>query len=257
MPAVLVGADPELDVNADDAPARPGKPYRIVCEVSWDGEADAYVIMPAEVDPIEWGTARVVAARAFRREERHVVAQTVELVADEPGEYKTPTIRIGFLRPEAASPEETVPPRTAPSDPGVPPALRADPFDIKVRPARTMFWLSCGLGVLLLSLPTGWWLVHRLRKPQPAPCLETGVALGAVEKHLSAARQQRLEGDYYAYYRTLAAAAAGLDAELVTKLRERVECVGYRGDRPTDDDLDSDMRAVERALAQRKEALES
>lgn len=246
-------AEPELSISPQSAPARSGRPYRIVCEVSWLGSPGEYTICPAESDTIAWGRVALRDVRGFVRDGRNVVSQTVEIIPDKPGSYKTPEIRIAYLHPEATSPAETAADKTDPSDPGAPPSLRADPFEVVVRPRRPMAWVSGGLGAsLLLLLPAGW-RVARYRRNRPSAAPPATTNWQTVQETLHAARQNRLDGKFYECYVALGRAAEGIAPELVDSLRTRAEAAGYRGIRPTDDEIDSDIRAIERALRHKKE----
>jgi hypothetical protein len=66
------------------------------------------------------------------------------------------------------------------------------------------------------------------------------------------ARRCRIEGDLYGFYRFLADAVAA-DPGLVERLRRKAEDVGFRHMSPPADELDGDVREVERALARYKE----
>jgi hypothetical protein len=89
--------------------------------------------------------------------------------------------------------------------------------------------------------------------------LDSGVAvmdLGAAETALQAARRRRIDGDPYGFYLQLAQAAASLpttEQGRVDKLQAAARDIGYRGTPPTEDQMDSDLRAIERDLNRRKE----
>jgi len=250
---LALASEPELKVTPQEGDGRPGRPYRIECEVSWEGEPDEYAVAAAEADAIDWGELVVREARSFVRDGRNVVAQTVEITPKATGEYKTPELRISYLIPETTSPAEPVAPEAAPSDSSVPPALRADPLPLFVRPSRTLVWLLGGLGASLFFLGAGWWLAQRRRSHQPAPQPPSPADRVAVQTSLHQARQRRLDGNHYEYYQILGRVASEIDPELAASLKSRAEAVGYRGVRPTDDEMDSDWRALERALRREEE----
>ncbi len=291
-----VAAEPELKVIPQDGCAHPtvcqtttncGHAYRIVCEVSWAGNASDYTILPAEADPVDWGTVALTEAKAFVRNDaagaRNIVSQTIEITPasippNNTGSFKTPAIRIAYFNPEATPPAESAaPPAAAPGT--VPPvssaspSLGADPFDLMVCPDRSPIWISGGLGASLLLTALGWWSVRRLRRPQPT--LKNGVrdsGLGSRERGESTsdvvaeairlARVHRQEGDFYKFYLELARAASSLPdpgepPNLAAALKARAQEVGYRDARPTDDQMDGDLRDLERAVARHKETLQT
>lgn len=248
-------AEPELRLILPDGPARAQRPYRVECEVTWEGEPSAYAVLSAETNPVDWGIIDIESAKAFVRDGTNVVSQVIEIVPDKAGSYEVPEIRVKFLNPEATSPAESAASVTAPSDSSVPPPLRADPFIIEVRAPRTQFWISGGLGASLFLGMAGWWFVRkraRLR-PIPAPATDSST-LSQAEAALHRARKHRLDGSFYEYYVELGRAAdflptAGSSSELAASFKARANAVGYKGERPGDDEMDSDFREVERALA--------
>jgi len=278
-------AQPELKVIAEQGSAHPGHAYWIVCEVSWAGKASDYSILPAEADPIDWGTVALTDVKAFIRDDadgpRNIVSQTLEITPNKAGEFKTPAIRIAYFNPEATPPAESaapsaVTPGTAPPDSSASPSLGAEPFSLMVYPDRTPIWISGGLGASLLVTALGWWSVRRLRRPQPLLVGSRVSGFGfrvseepkpdtpnpVFEEALRCARRHRQEGDFYQFYVELARAAETLPAdghapELVATLKTRAQETGYRGVRPTDDQMDGDLRDLERAMAQHKENFES
>jgi len=280
------GAEPELKVIPQDGPAHPGHAYRIVCEVSWAGNASDYTILPAEADPVDWGTVALTEVKAFVRDDaagaRNIVSQTIEITPqfvkprqtvastsippNKTGSFKTPAIRIAYFTPEATPPAESAaPPAAAPGT--VPPvssaspSLGADPFDLMVCPDRTPIWISGGLGASLLLTALGWWSVRRLRRPQPT-LPKTPADLSDVQQAMHSARQHRLDGDFYRFYLDLSRAAEALHAtgeapELAATFKTRAQEAGYKGARPTDDQMDGDLRDLERAVTRHKETLQT
>jgi len=251
-------AQPQLDIRIPDGPARPNRPYRLAYEAIWSGDPLAFSVLPLEMPPPDWGIIAIVDMSAFVRDGLNVVSQTVEITPKEPGEFEMPELRVAYLHPGATPPAENAAPQTAPPDSGAPPSLRAEPFTITVRPART-FWISGGLGVPLFILLC-WWFLRRSRRIQPAQDTPTAASLDAasVEQALQRARRCRLDGRFYEFYNELAHAAAALSpsgpgGELAAMLEQRAQHVGYTAERPTDDRMNGDLRDVERALARRQE----
>lgn len=256
----LSGAEPELSVTRDEGPARLGQVYTIRCEVSWAGDAGSCAVLPAKFDAIDWGTMTVADVHGRVADGMNIVTQTIEIVPVKTGEHKVPELSITYLNPEATPPAEKADSRTAPTDSSASPSLRAEPFTMDVVPART-FWNSGGLGASLLLLTVIGWRVaaHWRRKRRPISVCggPAGPALDSVQSTLHIARQHRLDGKFYEYYQALARAAEPVDSQLAFRLKAYAQDVGYRGSRPTDDDLDGDFRAVERAVARFKEDLQA
>lgn len=258
-------AEPELKIVTQGSVARINRPYHFECEVTWSGNAGQYVVLPAEIGSIDWGTITVLGSTASVRERLNVVSQTIEIVPSKAGEFKVPEIKVSYLNPEATPPAEKAAPKTAPPDSGASPSLRADPFTLAVRPAGTLFWISGGLGASLFLVIAAWMIVrHTKRRSGRTPTNESpSAAFGGVVDQLQLARRHRINGDYYQFYAELAKAAEALPgggedhAQLLVTLKNHVQSVGYRGQRPTDDQMDGDYRDIERALTRVKEETQS
>lgn len=132
------GAEPELHIIPQQGLAHPNQAYRVTLEVTWSGGASDYAILPAEMDPIDWGTMTIRAARAFVRdagngESQNVVSQTLEFVPNKVGEFTTPAIRVFYLNPGATPPAEKVDHGTAPLTLAPPPRSEQN---------RSLSWLD-------------------------------------------------------------------------------------------------------------------
>ncbi len=86
--------------------------------------------------------------------------------------------------PETQEPPETTAPATHPIGPDpLFPTLRATPLTLRVKPDRTLAWVSGGLGntstrLLLLSTGLGWQATDPRLSPQPTP---TPRAIGTMD----------------------------------------------------------------------------
>lgn len=248
---------PELGVIGVDKPLRPGTAHRIEYEVRWAGEATDFTVFPAEFDPIDWGTARLVQIKTAFRDGHHVVVQTMEVVADQPGEYEFPEVRIAYLEPDTQLPPETQEPSTSPPASSTLPTLRAEPRALKVTPPRTFIWVSGIIVIIVVCAGLGWWWRRpRSKADLAAQSPKDEVDLDAVRQVVQSAKRHRLNGEFYDCYRDLGRAAELLlspESELVQTLKNKVKDVGYRGGRPSEDQLDVDFREVERLIRRREE----
>jgi hypothetical protein len=249
-----VWAEPALEVIQDERTPRPGKPYHLVCEVTWHGDPGDYAILPAEVDPFDWGTATVTASKAFTRDGQNVVSQTIAIVPAEPGEYTSPEISVPYIPPEVIPPPDQPEPPAQSEARETLPQLRAGTFPFQVLPDATPIWLSGILGgILAVAVVVGW--VMLLRKFRPSRDEEAppaaAIDVDGVRATLQLARQRRVEGDFYGFYQNLNRAGAAVEpagSALTARLEARAQEVGYRGARPTDVDMDGDVKEVECAL---------
>lgn len=256
VPMMAAYSAPELVVNLPDGSAVINHGYKIGCEISWAGEAGDYTILPAEIGTLDWATVAVTNVETFRRGDVHVVAQTIELTPLISGEFDSPEIRVSYLDPEATPPAESAAPQTAPTDSSASPSLRAEPFKIVVRTPRRLVWISGGLGASLLLLLTAFGLcsAHRRRRPRPATAATAALDYSEIQTLLHRIHQYRLDGKYYEYYQGLSRVAEMLGhGQLASAMAARAQRAGYAAARPSDDELDGDLRDVERALVRNRE----
>lgn len=251
---------PELQLDVPEGDARPGKPYVVRCHVSWDGPPEAWAVFAPELDSPEWAEFRVGAARSRVEDGRQTVVFDVAVIARETGEFELPELRVPYLdRAERAARGDAPPAEDGEKGAGEPPLpkLTALAGTVTVRPDRAWLWWAFAGGAALLAVGATYLL--RRRRPAPASGPADGAPdIASVQEAFHGARRKRLDGDYYGFYQHLRAAAeqlsaAGHDNGLVETLSARARDAGYRGTRPSDDELDADFRAVERAWKQCRE----
>ncbi len=257
-----VFADPTVESFPGSQPAHPGQPYEIRCETTWGGAPDAYVILPAEADVVDWAEITMGPTRGFTRDGKSVVSQSVFITPMAAGDYDIPEIRIGYLRPE-----DLAPPEAADSEkengnaPEEFPRLRVGGLALEVRADLTVLWVSLGIVAVIVAVILVVMLklvVQANRRNRPAPdTTESRVdfteALRVGHLALHEAKKRRLDGDVYAFYQELTRAVSGLGAdarELAGQLRRQADDVGFKDLRPVEDELDSDYRAVSRLMKQ-------
>ena len=247
----VVYAEPELELKQGNGLARPGEPYEFVCEVSWPGLAQDYSIRTAELDPIDWGKVRVKEVRTFNRDGYNVVSQTIEIIANDVGEYENPSGLIKYISPEA-SVKAIAQDGTVPAEPEVSPTLRLTPFTLNVQKSSSLLWTGLCLGALPIIAIAVFLFLKLARKGalEPADTTHSG-NIAEIKDVLHTARKHRLDGKYYEFYVELGRAAHLLSAsELKSRLDGRSDAVGYRGEQPSEDHMDTDYREVERVLSQ-------
>mgnify|MGYP006291367757 CR=1 FL=1 len=230
-------AGPVLETTAPGGIVYPDLPFRVVCEVSWDGPAAAYRVLPLAFEPQDWAEIRLVSSTSGVRDGRNVVVQEIEVTPTEPeGDYMLEGLAVPYV-PAGEDPGET-PPLT----------LRPEPIDVRVRPDRRL-WYAAAAAVVAVALGIlGALLVHR-RQAQRAREAQVDPR-EAAQAALHEARRHRLDGDFYAFYLALVRAveAVGGDPATVKRLQEQAQRVGYQGVRPADDELDEHWRDVEQQV---------
>ncbi len=251
-----VAAGPELHVTKPTGAAHPGQPYEVECVVGWQGKPGDYVVLPAEVEAVDWGAAAVVRMEAGTVDGQPMIRQVLSFVAGEAGRFEVPQIYIPYV---AAPGDGSSMPATI--DESGSTVLPLEPFLIEVVPDRTAHWVFGGVlaAALVGVLAVAGYEWRRRRAAQQAE-----VATSPEEQAQAAlhnARRKRLDGDFYAFYLelyrvvTLLRAGGTADEELeglAKCLKGRADEAGYKGVRPTDDQMEGDYRDVERVLAKRR-----
>lgn len=226
--------------------APPGEAFPVEYVVSWTGAADAYAVAPEAPPSPEWGSSLLLETKRRSSGNRQETVLTVGYVASQAGRYEAPAFTIHVLAlDDASAPQVTKLEDSAPAQ-----VVQAPPVQVVFRTSKRVFWVF-GAGIVLAGVAAV--LVRMKRRPategEPTPPPhEQARAL------LHEARRRRLDGDFYAYYKTLHSAlmlVAKADAESLQKtLCMRIDDTGYRGMRPSEDALDGDFKDVERIIAQ-------
>jgi hypothetical protein len=254
-------AEPELIAPESIPSATARKPLKVTYAVRWTGAPDAYVVLAPEYDSIAWGGIELARVETYVEDGMNVVAQTLVVTPVVSGEHAMPEVRIRFTPPEEVpQPESTLdqtPPTPSVAQASVIPTLRAAVLPIRVHPDRTPVYGSSLLGLLLFALFSAAWYTFRRRRQRSAgETATTGPPVEAIASALQSASTHRIDGDYYAFYRDLCRAAELMPdaaSDLTHTLKARAEEAGYKGTRPTDEAMEGDTRAVQRALARLKE----
>jgi hypothetical protein len=238
---------PTLRAEVLDDRAVAGRPVHVEYAVEWEGAPDAYVVEPPVLDVAhDWTSAEVVRSAARVDNGVNSLRYTLALETDNPGEHQTPVVTVAYY-PTVSGESEPV------KD-----VLYSERFPVRVgRPFDARLYPVIALAVALTVLAGGYALrVRRMRQAaMPGAGLED-----PVPSILHAARGHRLDGDYYAYYRELSRAVSHLSnvpeaKALKTRLKEMSDAVGYKAAVPTPDELDGDLRDVERAYTSWKQTM--
>jgi hypothetical protein len=254
MAGAALAQEPALEVyRTTDETARVGRPVEIVYDVAWQGEPQSLHVLPLQIEEVEWGSVALVKSEAYQSEQLNHVAQTVEIIPGNTGEFHVPKVLIPLRYPEATFPTEQGTDESGSPHPGAYPTLRADPLPITVRAARSPAWISGGLGASFFVLGLVYYWMRRRTTMAQAP-LTPEQRHGQARQMMHRARRHRLDGDFRAYYIELGQTAS-LFNETTLKVRfdKMADLAGYAGTRPTDDDLDAAWRDIERAAAKQHE----
>lgn len=222
-------AAPTITVQPPEGKIHPGTPVEILYAVQWADDKDWVVEAPQwppETGIVTSRTEMGVDANGARYYQ-FIVAFTPEEV----GEFSVPATELHY---------------TASGSEVTPFILDLPGTTFMVRQDRTSQYVAGGLLAVAIILIV-FFVLKRFRNRtgsggEDLPTLEQ------YQEALHLARQKRLDGDHYSFYHHLATLARDLDGELHKALAEKTQKVGFGGARLQDDELDSDFRALERAL---------
>lgn len=267
--AFPVGAQPMLERLTETQVVYLKRPVEVGYEVRWHGGPDAYHVLPPEFEDVDWADITLGPVEAFVSDGENVVRQSIVLIPLEEGTFEVPDMRVGYLTPgdlDAVKQPEEVSEEQEPEQEI--PRLRASGFTVDVRKDLTLLWGALaviGAGVLLYSGGMAIFLLRRTRKAGPEPdATEKGETrpadLRSAGLALHEAKRCRVEGDMYAFYVSLAKAAELLGSEheeLAAVLQARAQKVGFQNYAPTEDEIETDYRAVARVLTQTRDEEEA
>jgi hypothetical protein len=251
------GSEPVIEVTGPSSPCVVHKPFVVECRVQWEGPADAYVVLPAEWDAVDWGAVRVISTETWGEGDTHGVTERLEVIAERAGSFELGPIRIPYAA-KAAGGSNVL---GADQEPAT--FVKSEPITVVIvakAPLGWPIWAGIGAGVVLALAVSGALVFEARRRRGPMGPAVTPQE--EIQSGLHDARRQRLDGDYYAFYVQLERALARLetlnagDAETQTlrqSIKRRMEDTGYRGVRPSDDQMDGDIKDVERAVKRWRE----
>ena len=245
----LSAAEPVLKVFPEGEVARPGKPFEVLYEISWPVGSPDYALAVSEPDTGAWDRSEFGNMAGTLRDGENIVNVTLTLVAETSGTYVVPPMEISYF--DRATIVEVGEKNARPPAFEADGTLSSEPLDIVVRPARVVMWSGSGV-LLALAAALIAWYYSRTGRRRTSQIAEPSSSRDVARELLHSARQHRLDGAFYEYYSDLCSAVSilGPSAQLKVlerKLQHTAREIGYKGVRPTDDDMDGAMRDVERA----------
>ena len=244
-----------LEVRLEQDKARINEPYRVVYETSWSGAPDAFAILPTDPEPVPWAASRSTQTATRAEDGRFFVMQTVEYVPYEAGEFEVSPFVVSYFEPASVENSESTEEEDGGEQLPEQQIIRAAGFTVYVQPdlGPYIFYVTALALFAALTGAGAWTLVQRRRRAR-LEGVSGGVSVPqTVRAALNVARQYRLDGKFYEFYKELSRAATLLAPSVAArKLREKLEAdakeVGYRDVRPSDDDMDGALKVVERAI---------
>ncbi len=257
---VSVNAAAELatELRPPEHPVRPGEPSEFRVVLSGAEPGTAYTLLPPELtqEPqVSWGTLEWSALRVTTNATgEQEVSLALLVTATDEGDHEVPSLQVRALPITEKAPMsgETLDLTTAVLIP-------TKPVTFAAKPDLTPIYLGiAAIVATLLLVALAVLLTLKSRARRKADVVVVGTPQEQAREHLHLARRHRLDGDFYKFYQSLSAAAKALEAgstqpSSVAALDTRAQDVGYRGVRPTEDEMDGAIKDLERALTQRKE----
>jgi len=231
-------------------------PFFVTYEVRWDGGPESVGVIPSEPASVAWGTTRLASAASVVDGGGPAIRYTVEYVANRHGEVQIPPLALSYVleppleeRPKVVADASAA---VAPEPKTVEPkSLEAPGLSVSV--GRNVDPVVVATSAVALALAAaGVVMALRLRR-RSAARVSAPAAGSTVSSLLNVARQHRLDGKFYEYYRELARASTLLAPSVAAKaLRDKLEHqaqqVGYGALHPTEDDLEGAARDLERVM---------
>lgn len=252
---------PSVTYAVDPATPIAKAPFRVTYELRWSGGPESLGVIPAEPAAVVWGTARLASATAYPATDGQRLQYTVEYVASKDGEVTVPPLALSYVlnpplevRPKVVAGADAQP-EPAPVE-VAPVSIEAPGFTVKVHKAVNPVLLYGGAAAAVVVF--GLVAVVALSRRKRSALGELPAEGSTIQAMVNAARQHRLDGKFYEYYRELARASTLLAPSIgAKKLRETLEHyaeqVGYGALQPTEDDLEGALRDLERAARERNE----
>lgn len=227
-------------------------PFVAELHVSWEGEAQQYVVLPATFEAPQYADMRLVEVAVDADAPQRAV-QRFSVTPHLPGTVQFPAMELGLVFAPAAGDPAALAEREPAQK--IPVALHE--VQVAGAPQDLRPLIIGALALLVIACGLAYWIQRRRRlrlaaSAAPLPLDEQ------VQAKLHEARRLRLDGDFYHFYQALGGAATLIaqDPEthaLAAKLQMLAQQAGYGGVRPNDDDMNSHTRDVERALARYRE----
>lgn len=244
-------AGPDLEVIPQKYSARPGEVFPVEYTFTWQDAGSPYTVLPPALPSLDWGEAALLEVRAQSAGDVNKTRVIVGFTAAETGHHEVPAIEFRLMNwnTEDNTAVLTITPETPAQ------LLTSTPLTIKVS-AVGIPVIVAAIAVLLTVIVVGVaaWRFKRGTAPDTGAMSLSVTEQGAALLH--EARRHRLDGDYYAFYRVLrraydlvARVSGTPDERLCARLDVRIKDTGYRGLRPTEDDLEGDFKEVEQQVA--------
>lgn len=234
---------PQVEASLANDTVSPGNPFRLTVIVSWQGDADEYIIAPPEPELPE-GIEQVTSSFASSaRQQVQRMRYTFVLRAVKSGSYSIQPLTIQYWA-RGQTQESTL---TCPAI-----TFRAERYAFVKKNRGTL--TGAAAACIIAGLCAGFFLVRRRKaagKKEPTAHADSGPAISRL---LHTCRTCRLKGDYAAFYEAAVALAdllAPQDGPDREKLAAMLEKVRFGGLRPPADEPERLLRQLEKSSEKR------
>lgn len=245
-----VFAAPSVETVAQKYKARVGEAFPVEYRIAWEGDASAYAVLPPELPALDWGEATLLETRTSTKGSVSETRLVIGFKATQSGHFEVPALSIRIIPLEG---EEHSFIKALPEDLATQ-IVTTTPVTLTFFESRVPTVIVAVLLVLLTCLGVGYgFLRKRARKNQASLQMPPRERC---QELIHRARQARLDGDFYAFYTCLyqiCELVSQTTGERNKSFQVRIETLqretGYKGFRPSDDDVDGDFKQVEQIAA--------
>jgi len=235
-------------IPPEDSP-KVGEPTEIVCRTQWAIGESALNVLPVETPSLDWGRLQLLRTESALDGGHVHVDHVFSLTVAAAGTFKLPALEIPYLDGDLDASEER-------------PTIHAPSVEIEIRPFNRALYTAATAAAVTAMLATIA-IALRLRNTQSqirTDSIPNRSNLDDARAALNRAHTLRIDGDFYGCYQALARSVSATGAAnelLAADLTQRAQATGYGATRPDDAMLESDFRAVDRAITQMETSEES
>ncbi len=229
--------------------------FQILVQVNKEKGESPYCFFPPEFELKSDALSLDVKKMATHESKEEVTLEVlIEGMAKKPGDYKIGPIKIPYTLTSEGFESEFIKDNTRvlPTSYWDVPAVQVKVEDEQWVKYRRYSLLGGGI-VCIIIISCGLWLWYSKRESQQVVISEP-----SSRESLHEARKHRLDGNYYEYFRTLYGVAEKIYgrkkqpelANLMKKIKEKMNEVGYKGVKSTEAEMDGFWKEVEKYLSE-------
>ena len=244
--AVNSSAEPTIQVLSAPEHAILGEIYPIQLQVTWEGPSTEYSSLPPHIEVSDWADLNSLTSTSVKGDQNSI-NHTLQIRPRKTGQFTISELLVPYFKPTQTSTAVEMDSELAEY-----PTLNAGMISINVIESSDSLVKWLGMGVVGLILAAIAWAYSRRKVVQVATLSHRESSIPGI---VHQARKHRLDGYHYKFFQEMLRGAGLLsDSPDKKHLQQRFEeltlAIGYKGMVPTDDDMDSAIRELERAHKQ-------